>query len=143
MSKGGVTLLIGGEERRLEHGRTFSVRELGQFRRPAPSAGLPADVWEWVKEGSARVQPEARPPTEVLVLTDQRETARIGRYWAAADALRARIAGLGWQVMDTPDGPRLEPMPNQDVPDRVRRQAAKPNGKMGWGESRLLREGRR
>ncbi len=30
--------------------------------------------------------------------------------WAAADALRERIAALGWLVTDTPTGPSLEPL---------------------------------
>ncbi len=33
--------------------------------------------------------------------------ARARRDWVTADALRARIAALGWQVEDTAEGPRV------------------------------------
>jgi len=44
-----------------------------------------------------------------MALAKQRETLRARCAWAAADELRERIAGLGWLVVDTPDGPRLVP----------------------------------
>jgi cysteinyl-tRNA synthetase len=50
---------------------------------------------------------EATAPEEVAELARQREAARKARDFAAADALRARIAGLGWEVRDTPQGPEL------------------------------------
>jgi cysteinyl-tRNA synthetase len=43
-----------------------------------------------------------------LALVDQRQAAREERDWVKADALRDEIAALGWQVHDTPDGPRLD-----------------------------------
>jgi cysteinyl-tRNA synthetase len=44
----------------------------------------------------------------VLALVEERQAARLRKDWPASDALRQRIAGLGWQVLDTPEGPRLE-----------------------------------
>jgi cysteinyl-tRNA synthetase len=86
--------------------------ELGPFCSPELRAGLPAEVWERVQ--AARVLARADVPTvqtgEVLVLVEQRERARAARDWSAADTLRERIADMGWQVLDTPDGPRLEPV---------------------------------
>jgi cysteinyl-tRNA synthetase len=38
-----------------------------------------------------------------------REDARKARNWPEADRLRNEIASHGWQVLDTPDGSRLEP----------------------------------
>jgi cysteinyl-tRNA synthetase len=46
-------------------------------------------------------------PPEVAALVAEREGARGGRDWAAADALRARIGEAGWSVEDTPQGPRV------------------------------------
>ncbi len=43
-------------------------------------------------------------PPEVGALLDQRAAARAAREWAASDALRSRIAGLGWTVEDGPGG---------------------------------------
>lgn len=47
-------------------------------------------------------------PDEVMRLAAERESARAARDFAAADALRDRIRGAGFEVTDTPDGPRLE-----------------------------------
>ena len=43
-------------------------------------------------------------PPEVQSLLDQRAAARQNRDWAASDALRARLADLGYTVKDTPKG---------------------------------------
>jgi len=51
------------------------------------------------------------PPAEVLALVEQRQAARARKEWHEADCLRDEIAALGWRVLDTPDGPRLEPLP--------------------------------
>jgi len=112
LGKDGVTVLRGGQERRFESGGDFSVHELGPFCRPEPEIGLPAELVAQVRAAVARAQAEAipGPSSEVLTLLEEREAARARRDWAASDALRARIAELGWQVRDTRDGPCLEPM---------------------------------
>ncbi|MCP4643062.1 MAG: cysteine--tRNA ligase [bacterium] len=46
-------------------------------------------------------------PTEVLRLVQKRREAKAQREYAEADALRDRIGDLGFDVMDTPDGPAL------------------------------------
>jgi cysteinyl-tRNA synthetase len=51
-------------------------------------------------------------PDDVRALGDERQAARAVRDFPRADALRARIEGLGYRVVDSPDGPsyeRLEP----------------------------------
>ena len=53
-----------------------------------------------------------KPPEEVVRLAEERAAARSSRDFAAADAIRDRIASAGWSVVDEPDGYRLEP----DVP---------------------------
>jgi cysteinyl-tRNA synthetase len=52
---------------------------------------------------------ESGIPAEVLELVQEREEARKGRDWAAADALRDRIRAAGWTVEDRPDGPLVVP----------------------------------
>ncbi len=49
----------------------------------------------------------AQAPDEVLELVEQRAAAKKAKDWAAADAIRARIAELGWAVKDTAQGPQL------------------------------------
>ena len=50
-------------------------------------------------------------PAEVLALACERQEARLRRDWATSDPLRDRIAALGWQVADTPEGPVLTRIP--------------------------------
>jgi cysteinyl-tRNA synthetase len=50
---------------------------------------------------------EEAPPTEAEQLLREREEARAGRDFATADAKRDELAALGWEVRDTPEGPRL------------------------------------
>ncbi|HJS26971.1 MAG TPA: glycosyltransferase [Actinomycetota bacterium] len=47
---------------------------------------------------------------EVRALAAERERRRAEKDFAASDALRDRIAELGFTVTDTAEGPRLEPM---------------------------------
>jgi cysteinyl-tRNA synthetase len=47
------------------------------------------------------------PDAEAERLLAEREQARAARDFATADARRDELAALGWQVRDTPEGPRL------------------------------------
>jgi cysteinyl-tRNA synthetase len=49
-------------------------------------------------------------PDEVRALAAERDARRRAKDFAAADELRDRIAGLGFSVIDGPDGPWLEPL---------------------------------
>ena len=107
MGAGDVTVLRGAETRCFAQGDRFSLAEFGPFAWPKPDAGLPADVWAEALAAAAADEAPS-PPAEVLALVAEREAARARRDWAAADALRSRIAALGWQVRDTPEGPVTE-----------------------------------
>jgi len=111
MGRGGVTLLHGGAARRYSTGQAFALAELGDFQLPAPQAGIPDAVWHAVQAaGAAPAAPSPRiVPPQVLVLLHRREEARARRDYATADDLRQQMAGLGWQVDDTPSGPALKP----------------------------------
>lgn len=54
-------------------------------------------------------------PEPVRALAAQRDAARAGRDFAAADDLRDRIAAAGWLVEDTPQGAVLRAKPPYDV----------------------------
>jgi len=43
-------------------------------------------------------------PAEVMGLVRARDAARTARDWPRADALRAELADLGWDVVDGPAG---------------------------------------
>jgi cysteinyl-tRNA synthetase len=49
-------------------------------------------------------------PDEVRALAAERDERRRAKDFAAADALRERIAQLGFAVIDGPDGPAFEPL---------------------------------
>jgi cysteinyl-tRNA synthetase len=49
-------------------------------------------------------------PEEVRRLAAERDEARARKDFAAADALRDQIAGLGYQVADSPQGPTFRPI---------------------------------
>ncbi|ACU53274.1 cysteinyl-tRNA synthetase [Acidimicrobium ferrooxidans DSM 10331] len=55
------------------------------------------------------VPPRASIPSEVTALVAERDHAKRDRDFARADALRAEIAALGYQVRDTPNGPEILP----------------------------------
>jgi cysteinyl-tRNA synthetase len=53
--------------------------------------------------------PGEQAPAEVLDLVERREGARRSRDYAAADELRERVREMGFEITDTPGGPRVEP----------------------------------
>lgn len=117
MGKGSVTLPGPDDALVFNSGETFPISHLGEWRLPVAGEAIPADVWEKAvqhqqeKETAAQTNHAKKPPSaEVNGLLAQRSEARAAKDWAAADALRDKIAALGWQVQDTPDGPFLEPL---------------------------------
>ena len=46
-------------------------------------------------------------PAEVLELVQKRAEAKKAKDWATADAIRAQLAEMGWNVEDTPQGPKV------------------------------------
>jgi cysteinyl-tRNA synthetase len=98
------------------------------FNTPEARAAL----FEWIAEGNRRLDAgermgpgalrdmlyllglenlldtqEEHPDPEAERLLEEREVARETHDFATADAKRDELAALGWEVRDTPDGPRL------------------------------------
>lgn len=48
---------------------------------------------------------EAKVPQEILDLAQERAAMKKNKDWAGADAIRAKITELGYEVKDTPQGP--------------------------------------
>ena len=46
-------------------------------------------------------------PAEVMELVERRAAAKKAKDWGTADALRAQITEMGWQVEDTAQGPKV------------------------------------
>ena len=113
MGAGGVTLGRGGAEQRFENGSRWPLSLLGAFQPLTEGGrGLRAESWERalraLEEDRAAAGQVRQAPEVVLRLAAERQQARELRDWAEADRLRGEIQGMGWQVMDTPEGPRLE-----------------------------------
>ncbi len=52
---------------------------------------------------------ELEIPAEIVALAQQRQEARAAKRWQEADALRAQLKAAGYEVEDTPAGPRVRP----------------------------------
>ncbi|MEZ5086644.1 MAG: cysteine--tRNA ligase [Tessaracoccus sp.] len=67
--------------------------------------GIHPGAPEWAGSGS---DDDLRPVVDGLVgaLLEQRASARAAKDWAAADAIRDTLAGLGLKITDTPTGPK-------------------------------------
>jgi cysteinyl-tRNA synthetase len=50
---------------------------------------------------------EAVVPDAIMVLAQERHQARAEKRWQEADALRAQLKAAGYDIDDTPQGPRL------------------------------------
>ena len=51
---------------------------------------------------------EAQVDDEIEAMVRRRQAAREARDWAESDRLRDELASLGWQIKDTPQGPKLK-----------------------------------
>jgi cysteinyl-tRNA synthetase len=51
---------------------------------------------------------EAVVPPEILALVEDREKARSAKQWKKADALREQIRLAGYEIEDTPKGPKVK-----------------------------------
>ena len=60
--------------------------------------------------GLASLDRATETPAEALALAEERSNARSAGDFALADELRDRIAGLGFAVRDTPQGPQVVPL---------------------------------
>jgi cysteinyl-tRNA synthetase len=50
----------------------------------------------------------AEAPPELLALLEERQAARKAKNFARSDAIRDELKSKGWQIEDTPKGPRLK-----------------------------------
>ncbi len=58
--------------------------------------------------------PDAPVDEEAQQLAEEREAARRAGDFARADELRASVAGLGYEIRDTPDGPVIVPVGSRE-----------------------------
>ncbi len=59
--------------------------------------------------GLADWQPKQEDiPAEILELVDQRQQARKEKRWKDADSFRDQVSAAGYEIMDTPEGPKVK-----------------------------------
>lgn len=95
-------------------GDVFPLKDCCPVSMPLLANGLPdsalSKAWQvqrQLQEANKQASQNEAPP-EVWRLVQARQQARERKEWQYADDLRAAIAALGWQVLDTVDGPKLE-----------------------------------
>ncbi|MDR0782983.1 MAG: cysteine--tRNA ligase [Propionibacteriaceae bacterium] len=91
--------------RALEAGDTAAVATaLGEVEAMLDIFGLRSDDPVWAATSTSDLEPVV--DGLVVALLEQREAARARKDYAAADAVRDQLAGLGLTIEDTPQGPR-------------------------------------
>lgn len=103
-----------GHVHQYHNGDVFPLSDCCPFGAQVPEDSIPALVMEKAWQVHQRLQdgqvetPEQAAPHEVWRLVEARQQAREKKEWQRADELRAEIVALGWQVLDTSEGPKLE-----------------------------------
>jgi cysteinyl-tRNA synthetase len=49
-------------------------------------------------------------PDDIWALVNDRQRARAEKRWAEADRLRQQVQASGYEIEDTPQGPRVKPL---------------------------------
>ncbi|MEJ2262790.1 MAG: hypothetical protein P8X95_05055, partial [Anaerolineales bacterium] len=83
--------------------------DLVQSDLPAPSKKATLLEFDRIHGlGLADWQPvDETVPDEIMTLAEQRQRAREAKRWQEADALREQIRTAGYEIRDTPMGPRI------------------------------------
>jgi len=109
IGKDSVAIIKNGREHTFLSGTEFSLNEIGDYHPIAAAEdNINPEIIHY-KSVVDRTQTNKQSPNdEVLELAEKRKFARERKEWATADIIRTEIEHLGWQVVDTPDGFRLE-----------------------------------
>jgi hypothetical protein len=114
LGRGSVHILRDGHEESFAKGENFPLRQLGAYRGVKITPELPPGVWAMIDAAQQGQTPGAEGPLsipeQVLELVKQRREARSAGNWPEADMLRKEIQALGWSVVDTTEGTKLEPI---------------------------------
>jgi len=100
-----------GLEKTFSRGEVFPLSELGDFRLPLDwQEDIPDVIWASLSKalGATHDEDGITPPPQVLQTLESRARAREARDWVESDRLRDLISAMGWRVVDTPDGQKLE-----------------------------------
>jgi cysteinyl-tRNA synthetase len=100
-----------GDAKLLEQVKGLIVEFMGVFGVELDAvegacSGYPTEVVDLAAELAA--YGGSSPDEAVQALLDARADARANKDWGLADAVRDRMAELGFTIMDTPQGARVE-----------------------------------
>ena len=75
---------------------------------PSGAAAVVA-AWQELDPVLGFLEPdESEVDSAIEALAQRRQAAREAKDWAESDRIRDELAGLGWQIKDTPQGPKLK-----------------------------------
>ncbi len=110
--KGEIHVIRHKIEKSFLNDSSFSISQFGDFHPLKDEReGIQPKNWQRALEASSAPQEEEdepRPPVEVIQALEQRQKARPEKNWKRSDQLRDRISDLGWRVIDTSEGQKLE-----------------------------------
>ncbi len=112
LGKGEIHVVRQGVEKSFLNDSSFPIQEFGNFHHLAnKKEGIKLENWQQALEISSTYKEEeieSQPPDEVVDALEQRRQARLEKNWKRSDQLRDRISDLGWRVIDTSEGQKLE-----------------------------------
>jgi cysteinyl-tRNA synthetase len=84
-------------------------RQIAENKLTAAQAANALATWEKLDSVlGLGPKPTAEAPAELLALLEERQTARKAKNFARSDTIRDELKAKGWQIEDTPKGPRLK-----------------------------------
>lgn len=98
--------------RTYQAGETFELLEIGPFQTNDSEVRISDEIWTQILDANQFrdrdvLEKDEGPPENVNKLVEERVEARSRKDWETADKLRENIAAMGWEVVDTPEGPKL------------------------------------
>lgn len=92
---------------KIKNGDLTAGADINQIKNTYSLLGIfKTDANEFLNSVNAEKQNEI--PSQVLELVEARKTAKANRDYALADSIRAEITKLGYSVLDTRDGVKIE-----------------------------------
>jgi cysteinyl-tRNA synthetase len=87
-----------------DHNRWIAANQLTPVKAAAALA-----TWEKIDSVfGLGAKAAAEAPPELLALLEERQAVRKAKNFARSDAIRDELKAKGWQIEDTPKGPRLK-----------------------------------
>jgi ribosomal protein S16 len=109
IGKDSVVIIKNGIEQTFINGTKFPLTEIGDYYPiEAAENNINLEIIKYKPAFDHTLVNGQIPTDEVLQLAEKRELARKRKEWETADKIRKEIEHFGWQVIDTPDGYRLE-----------------------------------